>query len=152
MVLYLSSKDATGRWTGTVNVWRDFKMKGTITICGSTKFKKEFEAINAVLSFKGYFVFSVGSFGHSLKSKSLRKHTADQKEYLDKLYKEKITMSDAIFVINPNNYIGSSTYSEIQHAVDETKKIYFLSEELTNQRRLLNDIDIGLFERMMLEE
>ena len=35
-------------------------------------------------------------------------------------------MSDAIYVINPNQYIGSSTYGEIDWAKRNNKEIYFL--------------------------
>ena len=42
------------------------------------------------------------------------------------MHKEKINMSDAIYVINPGGYIGESTYSEIDWANRMNKKIYFL--------------------------
>ena len=45
---------------------------------------------------------------------------------LDNLHKEKIEMSDAIFVVNVNGYIGNSTYSEIDWAQRKKKQIAFL--------------------------
>jgi hypothetical protein len=130
-------------------------LKGIITICGSTKFKKEFEAANAALSFKGYAIFTVGSFGHSLKTKELRDHTANNKPYLDDLYKQKIDLSFAIFVINKDGYIGESTASEISHATEGRKKIYYLSDQwddVPTSQKLFNDVDRKLFVDMMKEE
>ena len=36
-----------------------------ITLCGSTKFKKEFEEVNKRLTLEGNVVISVGCFGHA---------------------------------------------------------------------------------------
>lgn len=36
-----------------------------VTLCGSTKFKKEFLEIQKKLTLEGYIVISVGLFGHS---------------------------------------------------------------------------------------
>jgi hypothetical protein len=50
----------------------------------------------------------------------------EDKIRLDNLHKEKINMSDAIYVINKDGYIGESTYSEIDWASRMKKQIYFL--------------------------
>jgi len=50
----------------------------------------------------------------------------EEKIRLDNLHKEKINMSDAIFVINKDGYIGESTYSEIDWAQRMKKEVYFL--------------------------
>ena len=47
---------------------------------------------------------------------------------LDNLHKEKINMSDAIFVVNVDGYIGESTYGEIDWAQRMKKEVYFLVE------------------------
>jgi len=47
---------------------------------------------------------------------------------LDNLHKQKINMSDAIFVVNVDGYIGESTYGEIDWANRMKKEIYFLVE------------------------
>ena len=41
---------------------KDYKI---ITLCGSTKFKDEFQMIQKKLTLDGYIVISVGLFGHS---------------------------------------------------------------------------------------
>lgn len=96
-----------------------------ITLCGSTKFKEEFERVNRELTLAGNVVISVGCFGHSGDS-----ITDEQKVMLDEIHKQKIDMADAIFVINKDGYIGSSTKSEIEYAKAHDKVIYYL--EMSN--------------------
>lgn len=90
-----------------------------ITLCGSTKFKDDFEQINKALTLAGHIVLSVGVFGHSGDE-----ITDDQKIMLDKIHKQKIDMSDAILVIDKGGYIGKSTKSEIAYANATNKKVY----------------------------
>ena len=83
-----------------------------ITLCGSTKFKKEFLDQQEKLAEKGFLVLSVSFFSHSDGY-----ILADwYKIRLDKLHKRKIDISDSILVINPGGYIGESTKSEIEYA------------------------------------
>ena len=93
-----------------------------ITLSGSTRFKDEFLAVQRDLTLQGHIVLSVGLFGHA-DNEDL---TLEEKVRLDNLHKEKINMSDAIFVINKDGYIGESTYSEIDWANRMKKQIFFL--------------------------
>ena len=54
--------------------------------------------------------------------------TTEEKIRLDNLHKEKINMSDAIFVVNVDGYIGESTYGEIDWATRMKKQVFFLVE------------------------
>lgn len=92
-----------------------------ITLCGSTKFKDDFEYWNARLTLEGHIVFSCGIFGHADGITSL------DKEMLDDIHKRKIDLSDEIFVINKDNYIGKSTRSEIEYALNNNKTIDYAS-------------------------
>ena len=85
-----------------------------ITLCGSTKFKKEFLEQQKRLTLDGYIVISVGLFGHSGDNEVLGEGVKDM---LDDMHKRKIDMADGIFVINKGGYIGSSTRSEIEYAL-----------------------------------
>ena len=96
-----------------------------ITLCGSTKFKQEFEQINRDLTLQGNIVLSVGFFCHNDIQ-----ITEEQKAMLDDIHKRKIDMADEIFVINKGNYIGSSTRSEIQYALKTGKQIIFMEDDL----------------------
>lgn len=98
-----------------------------ITLCGSTKFKDEFIKASRDLTIKGNIVISVGLFGHAdgdyntiIDEKS--------KEMLDDMHKRKIDMADEIFVINANGYIGESTRSEIEYALETGKIVRYLEE------------------------
>ena len=96
-----------------------------ITLCGSTRFKEDFERVNRELTLLGNIVISVGCFGHSGDS-----FTDEQKVMLDDIHKRKIDMADAIYVINKDGYIGSSTRSEIQYAIRTGKQIIYMEDDL----------------------
>lgn len=98
-----------------------------ITLCGSTKFKNEFEEVNKHLTMAGMVVISVGVFGHS--DPTLGEELKVLKPQLDAIHKQKIDMADAIFVINVNGYIGESTKSEIEYAKEQGKKIFYWEEK-----------------------
>lgn len=99
-------------------------MKGIVTLCGSTRFKNEFNDANFWLTLSDYIVLSVGSFLHSDNDPEIKDFIIEHKEQLDHLHKKKIDMSDAIMVIDVNGYIGDSTRSEIAHALEKGKTIY----------------------------
>ena len=98
-----------------------------ITLCGSTRFKEDFERVNKELTLAGNIVISVGCFGHSGDNEVW---SEDTKEMLDDMHKRKIDMADAIYVINKDGYIGSSTRSEIQYAMRLGKQIIFMEDDL----------------------
>ena len=107
-----------------------------ITLCGSTKFKNEFEEVAKNLALEGHAVLSVNMFHHADNLEL----TTEQKIRLDNAHKEKINASDAIFVINKDGYIGESTFSEIDWAQRMKKEIYFLEnpnpeEEKTEENK-----------------
>ena len=94
-----------------------------ITLCGSTCFKEQFMAVQKKLTLEGNIVISVGLFGHSGDEEVW---TPGMKEMLDNMHKRKIDMADAIYVINVGGYIGESTRSEIEYALKNGKKVYYL--------------------------
>ena len=94
-----------------------------ITICGSTKFKNEMLNVASELTLKGNIVLMTFVFAHCGD-----KITDKQKSLLVKLHFEKIQMSDAIYVVNINNYIGESTRNEIKYAKKLGKIIVYLED------------------------
>ena len=74
---------------------------------------------------KGWIVLMPGVFAHS-DGTTL---TDEQKSQLDELHKRKINMSNAVFVINKDGYIGSSTESEIYYARTHSKEIVYLEPD-----------------------
>lgn len=96
-----------------------------ITLCGSTKFKKEFEEINKKLTLEGNVVLSLGVFSHT----DGEQLSDEQIKMLKDIHKQKIAMSDEIFVINKNSYIGNGLKEEIEYAKQLNKGISYLEEE-----------------------
>ena len=101
-----------------------------ITLCGSTRFKDEFQETAKRLSLEGNIVISVYVFGHSGDEEvweNMDEGTLTKtKLMLDDMHKRKIDMADEIFVINKNGYIGDSTRSEIDYAIAHGKKVNYL--------------------------
>ncbi len=95
-----------------------------VTICGSTRFKKEIEAVAHDLTLQNHIVLAPHVF-HHMEDEEM---PMELKIRLDNLHKEKINMSDAIFVVNVNGYIGESTYGEIDWANRMKKEVFFLVE------------------------
>lgn len=115
-----------------------------ITLCGSTKFKDEFERVYKRLSLEGYIVLTVACFGHTDSPEVFTK--PGLKEMLDDMHKEKIMMSDGIFVINPGDYIGESTKNEIEFAKMLCLEVVYLEspfnkKELTILDKMVNVIN-----------
>lgn len=96
-----------------------------ITLCGSTRFKDEFLQAQKQLTLKGNIVISVGLFGHA-DGEFGDVITPEIKVMLDDIHKRKIDMSDEIYVINKNGYIGESTKSEIEYAMKMGKMVNYL--------------------------
>ncbi len=93
-----------------------------ITLCGSTRFKKEFEEANRLLTLAGNIVISVGVFGHA-DGISI---SQEDKKMLDEIHKRKIDLSDEIYVINKDDYVGSSASSEIEYALSKGKRVCYM--------------------------
>ena len=83
-----------------------------ITLCGSIKFKTEFMKVQEKLTLDGNIVF-IPNFFNDLKKEEISLQT---KKMLDEMHRQKINMSDEIYVINSGGYIGESTKSEIEYA------------------------------------
>ena len=112
-----------------------------ITLCGSTRFRQAFEEAQKRLTLAGNIVISVGLFGHSGDDEVWEGLGEDAvtrtKEMLDDMHKRKIDLSDEIYVINVDGYIGTSTRSEIQYAKKTGKKVRYLCPERAE------DADLG---------
>lgn len=95
-----------------------------ITICGSLKFEQDIKYWSERLELEGDCVLSI--IYPTIADKDA--YTQEQHDMLDTCHKKKIDLSDAIFVVNKNGYIGSSTRSEIEYAKALGKEIIFLEK------------------------
>ena len=92
-----------------------------ITISGSLKFQKEMMIVAEKLALKGNCVLTpVYPISENLEK------TEEQLEKLKEAHFKRIELSDAIYVINKDNYIGKSTELEIEYAQKLGKEIIYL--------------------------
>lgn len=92
-----------------------------ITICGSLKFEADMKTLAEKLQLEGNCVLSP-IFPTSQDKDA---YTPKQLEMLGHCHKKKIDLSDAVFVVNKNGYIGHTTKSEIEYAKGQGKEIIF---------------------------
>lgn len=99
-----------------------------ITICGSMRYAKEMMKIAEELELKkGYAVIQC------VYNVDNKKYDGLDADTLDRIHRKKIDISDAIYVVNIDGYIGSSTKKEIEYAKKNNKEIIYheLTEEQT---------------------
>lgn len=92
-----------------------------VTICGSARFEDDMIKIARDLEFeKGYCVLQCiyGVDVHSITQKQFEK--------MEDAHYKKIDISDAVFIVNKNGYIGESTRNEINYAKKLGKEIIYL--------------------------
>lgn len=95
----------------------------TITICGSMKFEREMAQIAFELETKhGYNVLQCV---YNSEKKEL---TDEELNALEEAHYKKIDISDGIYVVDINGYIGSRTGEEIKYAKENKKEIIMHSE------------------------
>lgn len=93
-----------------------------ITICGSLKFEEDIKYRAEKLTLEGYCVLSII---YPVMA-DIKTYTSEQRERFAKAHRKRIDLSDAIFVVNKNGYIGDSTQKEIEYAKAKGKEIIFL--------------------------
>lgn len=102
-----------------------------ICLCGSTRFTNQMLIKQWELTKQGFIVLSWCALPDSYFDKidGDRTHIGDKeniKEIVDEVHKRKIDLSDEVFVINVDDYIGDSTRSEVAYAIEHNKSIKWL--------------------------
>ena len=90
-----------------------------ITLCGSIKFKDDFLKLQKKLTLKGNVVLIPNFFDDVT-------YTSEIKNLLGLIHKKKIEISDEVFIINKNGYIGETTHNEIEYAKSLNKPVFYL--------------------------
>jgi hypothetical protein len=94
-----------------------------ITLCGSLKFQKEMMIVAEKIALKGNCVLTpVYPILENYEK------TAEQLQQLKEAHFKRIELSDAILVINVDNYIGKSTKLEIEYAKKLNKEIIYYTD------------------------
>ena len=98
-----------------------------ITLCGSLKFQKEMMIVAEKLALQGNCILTP-----TYPVIENIEITEEQIDILKKAHFKRIEFSDAIFVVNVNNYIGNSTNLEIEYAKKLGKEIIYYTDLMKN--------------------
>lgn len=93
-----------------------------VALCGSTRFKDDFNAAAKRLTLQGEIVLMPMVFEKA--DGEVLSETAQS--VLCAMHFAKIDMSDSIFVINRGGYIGEQTQREIEYAIRNNKTVRYL--------------------------
>jgi hypothetical protein len=100
-----------------------------VCLCGSTKFRADFERAGAQETLAGNIVLSVGMFGHEIGLEM----SGPTKKMLDRLHFRKIEMADEVLIVHPD-YIGLSTCDEYHYALALGKPVRMQEAERPRER------------------
>ena len=98
-----------------------------ITLCGSLKFQKEMMIVAQRLALQGNCILTP-----TYQVIENIEITEEQIAMLKDAHFKRIEFSDAIFVVNVNNYIGYSTNLEIEYAKKLGKEIIYYTDLIKN--------------------
>lgn len=94
-----------------------------MTLCGSLRFWDKIQEMSERLELENGYVV-LGIVPHVLD----RDLTNQEKGLLGELHRKKIDLSDAIYVVNVDGYIGESVRNEITYAIEMGKEVLYLEK------------------------
>ena len=94
-----------------------------ISLCGSLKFQKEMMIVAEKMALEGNCILTPV---YPILEKVEK--TEEQMTKLKEAHFKRIEISDAILVVNVNNYIGKSTNLEIEYAKTLGKEILYYTD------------------------
>ena len=95
-----------------------------LTLCGSARFESVWHEANKQLGLAGHICYSLMTFPSIEGDKSW--YTEEEKWMLDLAHFAKIEESNAVLILNINNYLGESSFRELKWARMRNKSIYWL--------------------------
>lgn len=107
------------------------KQPKIITLCGSTRFIETIAVMGYLLEKEGAIVLGLHFLPQSYFKVEgvVESHIAEKEgvaEHFDNLHLRKIDISDSIYVVNIDGYIGKSTRNEINYAEKIGKSVSYL--------------------------
>lgn len=99
-----------------------------ITLCGSLRFQKYMMRVAEEMALLGNCIFTP-----IYPTYETTERTEEQLEMLKEEHFKKIELSDAILVINVDDYIGYSTNLEIEYAKKLNKEILYYTDLIKNK-------------------
>ena len=91
-----------------------------ITLCGSMRFREEFERLDAELTLAGHVVLTPAALAPATEL------TGEQRARIGRVHLQKVGMADEVLVVNVGGYVGESTRREIDHARSRGVSVSFL--------------------------
>lgn len=107
-----------------------------VTICGSMKFANEMQRIAGALAIdKSWCVLQC------IYDLDFANLTSEDLNLLKNEHLKRIELSDAIYVVNINGYIGNSTKLEIEYATKQGKEVIYHEFNLVDQLNKYNSFN-----------
>ena len=94
-------------------------MSKIVTICGSMKFKDKMMEVAKNLEINNKYIVIQCIYSNDIFNE-------EEQQILSDLHYNKIEISDAIYVVNVNGYIGNQTSKEIEYAKNLGKEVMYL--------------------------
>jgi hypothetical protein len=95
-----------------------------VTICGSGRFLKQMHEVEERLTLEGKIVLMIGV---NTKDVARTENMEHYKPMLDELHLRKIDISNRVYVVDVDGYIGESTRREIAYSEKKGKPIEYYS-------------------------
>lgn len=93
-----------------------------ITLCGSLRFKDEMMKVAMDLELQGNCVLTP----IYPISEDKDAFTDEEAHILDQMHRHRIDLSDMVYIVNKDGYIGNSVRSEIEYSKSLNKEIRYL--------------------------
>lgn len=100
-----------------------------VCLCGSSRFYDAYQKAEYEVTMAGEIYLSIGFYPHGDKHGEGVGHDSQEKVALDELHKRKIDLADYVYVLNVGGYIGDSTRSEVEYAIEHSKPVRWLEPE-----------------------
>lgn len=97
-----------------------------VTLCGSTRFRPDFDRVMSQLTMAGHIVIGPGVWWAEESSGYTPAMAAAVKEALDEIHLRKIDLADVVFVVNRGGYVGESTRREVEYATKTGKQVVYM--------------------------
>jgi hypothetical protein len=91
-----------------------------VTLCGSLRFREEFERLDGELTLAGYVVLTPAALAPGTEPGD------EDRAQLGRVHLAKVAMADEVLVVNVGGYVGESTRREIAHARSHGVAVSFL--------------------------
>lgn len=101
-----------------------------VTLCGSTRFRKEFAFSEKYLTLSGYIVLNIAPF-YKTYDNYFPEIDETVLNTFQEMHYQRIRMADIVYIIDPDHYIGDSTKKEIEYAKSLDKRIMYYSSSVS---------------------